>query len=95
MQACLFSGLSCTKLDEDKYLFDKVTGDQFGKTDLEISSAVGAAYSNLSGVASNNHYLTMNEVTTDECVVPTRGPDWGDGGRWVRLKRHTLYCYGS
>jgi len=85
----LIAGLSCTKLDEDQYLYDRVTGDQFGQTELEISSAVGAAYSNLRGVASNNHYLTMNEVTTDECVVPTRGPDWGDGGRWVRLKKHT------
>lgn len=84
----LVSGLSCTKLDEGKYLYDKVTGDQFGKTDLEVQSAVGAAYANLSGIASNNHYLTINEVTTDECVVPTRGPDWGDGGRWVRLKTH-------
>ena len=31
----LVSGLSCTKLDEEPYLFDVVTGDQFGKTDLE------------------------------------------------------------
>jgi starch-binding outer membrane protein, SusD/RagB family len=31
----------------------------------------------------------MNEVTTDEEIVPTRGPDWGDGGHWVRLKLHT------
>jgi hypothetical protein len=22
-------------------------------------------------------------------IVPTRGPDWGDGGHWVRLKLHT------
>jgi hypothetical protein len=36
----LFMGLSCTKLDEGQYLYDKVTGDQFGKTDLELSSAV-------------------------------------------------------
>ena len=85
----LVSGLSCTKLDEEPYLFDVVTGDQFGKTDLEISSAVGVAYSNLSGVGGNNHYIPLNEVTTDEMVVPTRGPDWGDGGHWVRLKRHT------
>ena len=84
----IISGLSCTKLDESKYLFDKVTGDQFGKTDLEISSAVGAAYSNLAGVGGNNHYIPLNEVTTDEMVVPTRGPDWGDGGHWVRLKKH-------
>ena len=85
----LFLGFSCTKLDEGPYLFDKVTADQFGNTDLEVSSLVGAAYANLSGMASNNHYLTMNEVTTDECVVPTRGPDWGDGGRWLRLKKHS------
>jgi len=85
----LFSGFACTKLNEDQYLYDTVTGDQFGKTDLEISSAVGAAYSNLAGVGGNNHYIPLNEVTTDEMVVPTRGPDWGDGGHWVRLKKHT------
>lgn len=80
---------ACTKLDETKYLYDTVNSDGFYQTDAELSSAVGAAYSNLTGVASNNHYLTINEVTTDECVVPTRGPDWGDGGRWVRLTTHT------
>jgi hypothetical protein len=85
----VFMGISCTKLDENKYLYDKVTGDRFGGTDLEIQSAVGAAYSNLSGLGGNNHYFPLNEVTTDEEVVPTRGPDWGDGGKWVRLKRHT------
>lgn len=103
----LVSGLSCTKLDESGYIFDKVTGDKFGGTELEISSAVGAAYSNLAGVGGNNHYIPLNEVTTDEMVVPTRGPDWGDGGHWVRLKRHKYvatdplpgngwsFCYGG
>ncbi|HWK03674.1 MAG TPA: RagB/SusD family nutrient uptake outer membrane protein [Puia sp.] len=85
----LISGLSCTKLDETKYLYDTVNSTGFYQTDAELSSAVGAAYANLTGVASNNHYLTINEATTDECVVPTRGPDWGDGGRWVRLQTHT------
>jgi len=85
----IFAGLSCTKLDEAPYLYDKVTGDQFGKTDLEVSSLVGRAYSNLAGIGGNNHYNPLNEVTTDEEIVPTRGPDWGDGGHWVRLKLHT------
>jgi hypothetical protein len=79
---------SCTNLDEDPYLFDKVTGKEFGKTKLEINSAVAAAYSNLSGYATGSP-MQLNEVTTDEMVVPTRGPDWGDGGHWVRLKEHT------
>ncbi|WP_394767108.1 hypothetical protein, partial [Ferruginibacter sp.] len=48
-----FTGLSCTKLDEGPYLFDKVTGDKFGKTDLEVQSLVGAAYANLQGVGGN------------------------------------------
>src|SRR3569833_2079199 len=88
--ASLFiAGASCTKLDESAYLYDKVTSSQFGKTDLELSSAVGAAYSNLAGVGGNNHYIPLNEVTTDEMIVPTRGADWGDGGHWVRLKTHT------
>ncbi|HEY4112353.1 RagB/SusD family nutrient uptake outer membrane protein [Puia sp.] len=98
---------ACTKLDETKYLYDTVNSEGFYQTDAELSSAVGAAYANLSGIASNNHYLTINEVTTDEIVVPTRGPDWGDGGRWVRLKQHKYnstdpdpangwtFCYGG
>lgn len=84
----LVTGFSCTKLDEKPYLFDKVLGEDFGKTDLEVQSAVGAAYSNLAGVGGNNHYIPLNEVTTDEAIVPTRGPDWSDGGHWVRLKQH-------
>src|SRR5258708_20020860 len=81
---------SCTTLDETKYLYDTVNSDGFYQTDAELSSAVGAAYSNLSAIGSNNHYLTINEAMTDECVVPTPGPDWGDGGRWVRLITHTV-----
>src|SRR5258708_1962788 len=81
---------ACTTLDETKYLYDTVNSDGFYQTDAELSSAVGAAYSNLAAIGSNNHYLTINEAMTDECVVPTRGPDWGDGGRWVRLITHTV-----
>ncbi|MFZ9661715.1 MAG: RagB/SusD family nutrient uptake outer membrane protein, partial [Chitinophagaceae bacterium] len=77
-----------TKLDENELLYDRVGGANFGKTELEVSSLVGAAYSNLSGVGGNNHYIPLGEVTSDAVVVPTRGPDWGDGGHWVRLKRH-------
>jgi len=89
MGTALIATVSCTKLTETDLLYDKVNGDEFGKTALEVQSLVGAAYSNLSGIGGNNHYIPLNEVTTDEMIVPTRGADWGDGGHWVRLKKHT------
>jgi hypothetical protein len=78
---------SCTKLDEKSLLYDQVTEDSFYKTDKQLASAVGAAYSSIYGY--NGAFFNLNEVTTDEVVVPTRGADWGDGGHWVRLKTHT------
>ncbi len=86
---CLLVIGSCTKLDETKYLFDTVTSDNFYKTDAELASAVGAAYTNLYGIGGNNNVFPIGEVTSDEIVVPQRGADWGDGGHWVRLKLHT------
>lgn len=80
---------SCTKLDEKELLYDTVIGENFLKTDAELASAVAAAYAPLYGFGGNNHQIPLNEVTTDEVVVPTRGADWGDGGHWVRLQQHT------
>jgi hypothetical protein len=80
---------SCTKLDEKDVLYDTVIQDNFLKTDAELASAVAAAYTPLYGFGGNNHQIPLNEVTTDEVVVPTRGPDWGDGGHWIRLQQHT------
>ncbi len=81
---------SCTNLDEKQVLYDQVTQGNFFKTDAEYLAALGAAYTNLYGTFGNADNLwPMQEVTTDEMVVPTRGADWGDGGHWVRLKLHT------
>lgn len=83
----LLVAASCTKLDEKKLLYDQVIDANFYKTDKELASAVGAAYGSIYGY--NGAFFNLNEVTTDEVVVPTRGADWGDGGHWVRLKTHT------
>lgn len=75
----------CTDLDEE--LFSEVTPANFFKTDAEFVSALGAAYTTLGGYAMGDiHHV--NEVTTDEMVVPTRGSDWDDGGTWRRLHLH-------
>lgn len=80
---------ACTKLDERDVLYDTVIQDNFLRTDAELASAVAAAYTPLYGFGGNNHQMPLNEVTTDEMVVPQRGADWGDGGHWVRLQTHT------
>ena len=81
---------SCTNLDEKKYLYDTVTRDNFFQSDADYVAALGAAYTNLYGTFGNaDNIMPLQEVTTDEMVVPTRGADWGDGGHWVRLKQHT------
>lgn len=84
----LFFFESCTNLDEKEVLYDQVTADDFYKTEDELTSAIGAAYTNLYGFGGNNHMIPLNEVTTDEMVVPTRGADWYDGGHWIRLQTH-------
>ncbi len=78
--------LSCTKLDEQ--LYSEVTPSNFFKSEPEFVSALGSAYTQLGGYASGAVY-NLQEVTTDEMVVPTRGSDWDDGGNWRRLHLHS------
>jgi hypothetical protein len=81
---------SCTKLDEKELVFDTATNQNFGQTDAEVVSLLAAAYTNLYGsFGSDGSIMRLEEVPTDEIVVPQRGPDWGDGGHWIRLKLHT------
>lgn len=85
MSIAVFS-ISCTKLDEK--LFSEVTPANFFKSNAEIVSALGSAYAQLGGYTSGSVY-NLQEVTTDEMVVPTRGSDWDDGGNWRRLHLHS------
>ncbi|NNL01765.1 MAG: RagB/SusD family nutrient uptake outer membrane protein, partial [Eudoraea sp.] len=34
-------------------------------------------------------YTGLQEITTDEQIVPTRGTDWGDNGLWRNLHTHS------
>lgn len=79
-------GQACTNLDEQ--LYDTVSGDNFPKTQEDFVSALGTAYSSMGGYASGA-YSDIQEVTTDEVAVPTRGQDWDDGGAWRRLHFHS------
>ena len=76
--------MSCTNLDEE--LFSQIPADDFLQTEEEFTATLGSAYT------SFNEYVgetwTLQEVSSDEMVVPTRGQDWNDNGNWVRLHQH-------
>lgn len=77
---------SCTNLDEK--IYSEVLPDNYFKNEAQVVSALGAAYAQLGGYASGD-VNNLQEVTTDEMVVPTRGQDWDDGGNWRRLHLHS------
>ncbi len=78
---------SCTDLTETTY--DKIEAKDFLKTEEEIIAAVGAGYTGLYGFMNHNTIFTIQEITTDELVIPHRGADWFDGGQLLRLHGHT------
>jgi hypothetical protein len=77
---------SCTNLDET--IYDTIPAQQFYKTSDENIAALGAAYTKLYGFAGHNGIFSIQEVSSDEMIIPTRGADWGDGGQWTRMYRH-------
>jgi starch-binding outer membrane protein, SusD/RagB family len=51
--------------------------------------SIGAVYSQLNQLVSQENWFAMNEHSTDEILGPTRGTDWDDFGTWRRLHLHT------
>ncbi|MEH6407234.1 MAG: RagB/SusD family nutrient uptake outer membrane protein [Leeuwenhoekiella sp.] len=76
---------SCTDLEEE--VIDEVIGGQSSNPE----SAMAAAYGQLAEGTFTDHgnVFGLQEYPTDECMLPTRGSDWGDGGKWRALTEFT------
>lgn len=77
--------LGCTNLDETPT--SVITPDNFNRTEAEVLGSLASVYSVLRNMQDS--YYNLNEVTSDEMIVPTRGSDWFDNGRWLELQRQT------
>jgi hypothetical protein len=75
----------CTDLTETPR--DALTPTTAFKTDEELLAGTAAVYAQLRQTMWANYNLS--EITTDEQIVPTRGSDWFDNGRWLEIYRHT------
>ncbi|RYD94899.1 MAG: RagB/SusD family nutrient uptake outer membrane protein, partial [Sphingobacteriales bacterium] len=76
---CLSIVLSgCTNLDE------QVLDEVLGGDSSNAAGALAAAYDRLGDgtFTSIGGMFAMNEMASDIALLPTRGSDWGDGGKW-------------
>jgi hypothetical protein len=77
----------CTNLDETPV--SVITPGTFFGNEAEVSAALAGVYAQLRSTAPEGTIYDANEVTTDEIVVPIRGPDWIDNGQWIDLHNQT------
>ena len=80
-----FSVQGCTDLGEET--FGVIEPDNFFNTESEIIAGLAPVYAQLRGTLGGFH--TLSQVSSDETVVPTRGSDWFDNGRWLAIHRQT------
>ncbi|AMR31554.1 hypothetical protein A0256_09000 [Mucilaginibacter sp. PAMC 26640] len=83
--AAIISG--CTKLDSQVY--NQVQPGDFFKTPQQTSAFLAQAYTPMTNIPANAVFQN-NEASSDEMIVPTRGNDWYDGGKWQSIWLHTF-----
>ena len=80
----------CTKLNEklNSSLTNAQTSTALGAAGTGL--LLQAAYADIAGPFSGqDQVFSLEENTTDESLVPTRGGDWDDNGVWRVLHAHT------
>lgn len=81
--AVLGGTTACTDLTEVPK--SALSPSTYYQTDAQILGAVAGAYSSLRGTMWA--YYNIGVVSADEMLVPTRGQDWFDNGRWLEIFR--------
>lgn len=86
LATAIFFG-SCTDLGEE-ILDESLTGNS-KDTDL-VRGAIAPAYGMLPEFYRHTRYFAVQEISTDEAILPYRGGrDWGDNGIYIELHQHT------
>jgi hypothetical protein len=83
---CFTIFLACTDLDP--VVYSDIVNDHFFKTEEQVLSAAGPAYLSLSFYPCVVATWGLNELTTDELILPTRGIHWQNDFVYQRLHLH-------
>jgi hypothetical protein len=83
----LFVFNACTKLNEN--ILDETSAT--GLTERQIADGIIApAYALLPNIFLHTNYFALQEISTDEAILPYRGgTDWGDNGIYIGMHTHT------
>jgi len=86
----LFFATACTDLEPEVYT--DVFINEYYKTSDQFATLIANAYSQLAGeygYVYREGYWSLQEYTSDEVIVPTRGTDWFDAGVPIKMCTHT------
>ena len=75
--------LGCTDLTETPT--SAIAPENFYKNQEEVIGGLASVYAQLR--QTTEAYYNLTEVSSDEYIVPTRGTDWYDNGRWLEIDR--------
>lgn len=64
-----------------------ITPEEFFQTEEEFRAALAPVYAQLRVMAQFDPW-NIQQHSSDETMVPTRGADWDDGGQWRDLTQH-------
>lgn len=80
--------LGCTKLEQK--LNDSISTDPSVGGNTDAGLLLNSTYNSMNGLLhSQDLMFSLQETTTDEALIPTRGGDWDDNGVWRVLHAHT------
>jgi len=82
--------MACTDLEPE--VFSDIMVDDYYKTPEQFSALIADAYTQLAGewgYVYREGYWSMQEYTSDEVVIPTRGNHWYDNGVPIAMHTHT------
>ena len=83
----LLSTVGCTDLEEN--VLDEQLGADLVNNPANIESLINPPYGSLRRTIEWYDYWALQEVSTDEVIIPTRGTDWYDNGDWQQLHLQT------
>lgn len=77
----------CTDLEEE--ILDETTGRSLLEDTTNLDNLVVPAYGWLRDMWWRQRVWGMQEMSSDEAMIPARGTDWYDGGVWLEFQSHT------